>query len=537
MKILLLRFLEAFNFFKKPFQFYFDANKALASFEGGIISLMILGILILSFCTSDFVNKTNPIISERLISNTSPSLSLNNMNFAPVIYFYHVTIKDNKIISEILKPDPQYFSINVSVINSKKDEYNLTSYELHDCTKNDFDETLDSSYYSKGMCFLYKNQSSLIDYTDTVWWSEATMLMITVNLCINSTSNEFNCKPRSEIVEFLTQKQIYFYFGYLESLFFLDDYEHPERKNLGSFIQQIINPKLSSKLSLYYMETELILKDQLGLSTSNVNYIQEDSTKRNYQYNIISENEDNALIEIDVYPSYTKRIIKRRYQTVSELISFLGGLASALQFFGMFAANIFIYLKVLKKIINKFYNLDEISKGMSPIEINSQKFIEDLKHKKNNNDNFSNEKQEIPNNIFKNVHDSIHFQNGKYKNLQVGVFEYFKMRIKKLCLADSLNKKEKIIQKCENIMKNDLEIFSLIKTLKQFEILKRVIFTSRQLRMFNSIKLAVVMNKNEENCDENSKLSCKNNEDDEENMKNISEIDKRLLNFIMYDKF
>jgi len=73
-----------------------------------------------------------------------------------------------------------------------------------------------------------------------------------------------------------------------------------------------------------------------------------------------------------------------------------------------------------------------------------------------------------------------------YEKLSIGIFEYVKYWLKKICLLKN-SRKEKWIEKSEKILKKELDIISILSQLKEFEKLKLILLNEDQLILFDSL--------------------------------------------------
>lgn len=211
-------FFSFFNIFTNPFHFYINSEENLTSRCGNILTFLIFLLLIYMFATSDMIHHKNPKISDQIIANKAPSVTINNRNFAPVVMLYEFF---GNFSSKFVEIDPSYFNITVGLFSSISDKTKpIKNFALHECVSADFNhENKYKEYYEGGYCFLERNESIDLSGQRDFWFGNVISLAITVKICSNETYNN-SCKPLNEILDFakgkyfsLTVKPLYFHIG------------------------------------------------------------------------------------------------------------------------------------------------------------------------------------------------------------------------------------------------------------------------------------------------------------------------------------
>ena len=91
-------------------------------------------------------------------------------------------------------------------------------------------------------------------------------------------------------------------------------------------------------------------------------YYQQDYKGSNFAFynrNGKSIEEFRMLLAVTIGLSPNKRVISRKYQLLTEILSQLGGLFSILQLFGSLFLSIFPYLKIKQNFFKKLYLIPE----------------------------------------------------------------------------------------------------------------------------------------------------------------------------------
>lgn len=582
MKYKLFSFLDKFNLFKSPFHFYINSNDSLTSGFGSILSFLIFFFLIFMFINSDMIKHTNPKIFDEIIANKAPKITLNNRNFAPVIMisesFTNLSFKNFAM-------DGSYFEIVVDLFaNNNNNVSKIKSYNVHECTSKDFNNEIKyKDYYEGGYCFLSSNEDLELVGQENFWFGKIYFFTISLRICSNITFNN-SCKPLDEILDFIEEKN--FSLDFIDSTFVLENFENPEHKNYENYLVAALNRNIITKKSLSLMEVDLHLDDSFLFGEEKFEkYIQQDASQKHFEVNYKTEEEyknDRTLAEFKFSPSYSKRVLRRRYQKIIELFSLLGGLASFLHFIGTFIADLFLHKKALLLFVNKLYKYNENSSNLNTTgkdSIREDNINEEIKDKFQLNESSifnlgsfrSRNQKDLQlemKSIGKNslnikdaymqkefIGDSIisenkkKFQSFKYVEIlkktqdkilpfSISFFEYVKFGLKSIFCKTKFSKKEKMIEKCEEVYKNELELYNILMKIKEIDILKEILLDEQEIKIFNSIPrplMSLKLNAENENQKEietqKSSFFLSYLEDISVNKSHLSEFDKKILNY------
>lgn len=555
---------NSINTFKTPFQFYINSEKSLKSGVGTICSLIILTVTIFMFFTSDMLDHKNPKISDQILASRNASIKISNENLAPVIFFTEMIFSEGKAIIKPVLMDPSFIKFSVKELNYHESSSKFVKdLPVHRCQSEDFDSSLEmKSHYENGYCFFKRNESMELQTKKSYWFDDMNTLYISLEFCSNETFNN-SCKPRSEILDYIKGK--FFGISFIESSFNSEDFEKPETKIYGKSIEIVLSSGIQSSNFLEIMETEIILDDSFWMgSVKKEKYVQESQRTLEIAY---ENSEDSSLIaEFFLRGSFIKRVIKRRYQKLPELLSVLGGLSSLLHFFFAFVTNFFSQRKSLLLFINNLYKIpcnnhqktllniekEEVSnekKGFAPNVFpvpnssamtirnkNDIKIEMETNNSKNNKDFVVENKINSPS-VQKNnsQFDFIEIMNQSMKKkppFVISILEYILYTLKKFfSCPKNLSDKEKLIAELEEKEKKELDIYNILKKIKEIEILKEIIFNKRQLELFNCINKSFLIREQEKTADKNQEnvfLVYEKNK----NTKILDKIDKRLFSYL-----
>ena len=277
-------FLRPFNLFQFPIQFFIDSQQRISSPAGSVLSVLIFATLLFLFIDSDMINHTNPKIFDQIISNESPIISLNNVNFAPVLSLFQEDIIDPTTASQSF--DPSYVNVSVSYITVENYQSIETPINYHECSGADFNGTIDiEDYYEGGYCF-DNTENIQLSSTAKEWFGNMNFLNITLSICSNKTSNG-TCKPLDQILSYLKGRS--FSLSFLESYFDLEDYENPVKTYYGNSIMTHINPDFYEEIDIFIMQGELTKEDSFWDGVGKFEkYVEEDSTQYDFQFEYIN---------------------------------------------------------------------------------------------------------------------------------------------------------------------------------------------------------------------------------------------------------
>ena len=348
--------LESLDLFKNSNFFFFKSRRQIFSIQGVFISLFIYAILIMLFFQSDAILKKNPTISDEILANSEGIIPVNNLNVIPILNMYD---SNYNYVTEI---DTSYFNIGVYL--------NDLQYFLHPCNSNDMiNENVQESYYESSFCIDKNLTLELISTKDIV-----TILHIKIFMCNNETYDG-NCKPQSEINDFLGNKMIYL--NFIQSSFDLNNFSSPVIiDTISGYVRSFINLDFSQSVTLAFMQINFLDDSNLILQEQKSNlYYQQDENYRNYAfYQKRTENDANLpLIDYRIVASNKQRVITRRYQKLQDILGILGGLTSVFKLVGGFFVGIFVQLKLIKNTLNEIYYLPKKSKKSKRHSPKSQK--------------------------------------------------------------------------------------------------------------------------------------------------------------------
>ena len=207
-----MNFFLNFDIFTTNSFFFYESNKRVATCPGLLASAILYALLIYVFISSDMIQKTNPQISDQIVSLTDQNVNaiLSNSNFLPSFLI------TDEVYNTYTYIDPTIWSFDFIFYDANGGNESL-SVRLYNCSSLNF-----SLLYDGYLCF---ENSTTFDLSYDATSISSPMLEIKLSLCSNSSSNDVICKPYDEIYNFTKGK--YFDFSFLQSSFDLNNYDTP----------------------------------------------------------------------------------------------------------------------------------------------------------------------------------------------------------------------------------------------------------------------------------------------------------------------
>ena len=556
-------FLDYADIFRFPLTLTFNKLEKTSTYTGKLTTLCIIIFLMYSFIVSDLVNKKNAqTLNQDLIQLKRPSMLLSKQNFTMALGIAdsnNVFIIDETVFS---------FIFYIYHYNSTSQIVNQTTYILQPCNQKNFIENPNefSTLGLTGTFCLPIDEVKLGGY-----WDEEIIdyFWIELRTCQNSSSSNITCKSSEEINFMLKNNfiDIYMTNHNIDSA----NYGSPISRNLKILYQRIDSALLKS-INLYMKQSNIETDD--GFFFENLKII-ESFLQGDIENDItFIQNTDNLLYVMNIYSSNLQTTVVRKYQKIQTLLAQLGGICNFLFLFGFLLSKFENHYNLISFISNELYIFPKIDKkkpkakadsiinsgsanSLSPANKKNWqdrlKSVLKVKHfSKKSIGMTSSENLMIPQNLE-------HYQKLKQKEnfFSVGFGCFLKLLFKKQinCIFKKLNKKERLFEKSENQIADELDILNILKKLHDIEKLKRILLSEEQLYCFNLLSKPMIipenvnlrrLSKNHVIEDKRFKFSVKNNKYFEkqklreiyENLKERSQgskIDKRIIKLLDED--
>ena len=498
MNLELLRTLCNFiNLFKFNFTFRFSDNrKQFATPLGLVFSLVIYGVLIFFFVSSDMIKKKNPsTIFQNIPKNTSPSIHLKKNTFKPIFGIGNRNLESFGIDPDMLELRVYGSSKKVNLDTKGDQKWIPTNFSTHRCSAEEINQAnyINPMRIIIGYCvddgYHWDMEGSFFDPNET-------QFLIELRLCENTPPLKI-CKSDVEIQTFLQDK--YFVLFFQDSYVDFNDYENPV-KFFPHVEKIILTPSSQSTSEIYLVKGEMFDDDSFLLESEK--YLNFFSKNSGNFYSIARNFHDNTPIAKFIFgSSQNLRQNTRTYQKLTDVLGRLSGIANLLIVSGFICLNFYqqtlFTLYFIKNVIfsgdklkNLMRNTIEISlvaaklkeKKEANFEIEQGKLskrgeisceiVNNIQSQKNKqNVNFSKIKKKISNrnNCISEWLSFIHMKFKRILRWKLTVIEEFYFNAEKK-LEESLNI-ENVMQKIQKMEEFISNFNSNLKpiTLKKFE--------------------------------------------------------------------
>lgn len=507
MKKICKNFFQCLDIYKMPMNVMFYSKEKISTNFNIMLSILFYCTLLTAFFQSDFFKKKHPKISDQVYDNKKASIELNEKNFGLNLWLYD----DEDYIREI---DNSYIFLNVTQMtyNYHIDEYDKKNYTLEPCQ---------DPKYIDGFCIQNEEKIHLA-LSEETWNGEYNYLKIVLLLCNNQTFNN-QCKSLEEIKDYVDGK--YFAVGFYQYLVDAANYNDPISVDDQNFHEFTINKNFHQIYQISFMEAQLYHDENLLVDDGGEaihTFYQIDSYPNFNFYEVSSDDEEihnDELINFLIYPSRNKRIVKRKYISLIEALSNLGGLATFLNFFGVIISKISINAKIIRKVaknLNKRENEDNkkenevinknkcennIAKEHEKIEIKDSLFHNSVEMSLRNKNDIEMEKLEINSrnaiqcqnkshpDQFKNKKESV-YEKGHQLNIntveRIYFFDFLTYYIRHF-FKFKLRYKDKLIEESQKFFVSNFEFSKLTKKSLDVDKIKLVLMDDHHQKIFNSI--------------------------------------------------
>lgn len=496
-------FIRKFDFLSRGPQLLINKETTYKTISGAIFSsLTIIFVCFYSYSIGKEVfEKQFPLIIER--DSVSQEIYYHNVSQSNFFFMYSISTEDNLFILDDIdkvldikvyhysyfqnETDSNFTKIPISVTYCNNTKRNPINFFSKDQLANSF-------------CLINFNISFGGNWDDSMLSS----FMVDIFLCKNTTTNE-NCLPYKDQVEILDNK----YFNlYIES----------NRVNSKEYSDPIITIMNNIYFSIdinQYKIIEIFYKTvlvQTNIGWLFENIISQYGIQFDYSFidnTVILNRDDNKSIgSLSIYSSRKETIYERKYITILDIISNLGGLLEIIIISFMIISNIISYKLINLKLINTIFEFNDLSKKVTvsgrEIEKERENYFKakSYRGKEDYNSNISilekNKDKKIKVNNLLSLSDS---KNKGFKLNIINKNVFFKKHIqlndcqvislKFICpqfRSNYVNYINKLYIKCINEVKSYCSIDYLILKIREIEYLKFILLNYEQNISFDYLK-------------------------------------------------
>lgn len=481
----LLQYLSVFDLFKTEIFLNFENKEKTSTILGKLISILIAGLMLYTFISSDLIQKKSPnVVNQEIEAKKRPFISLNSSSFTMVFALSDDNNWNYPIDKSIwdIKPIFKYYKVDGS-------NYTLDKRSYHRCRESDFPRN--PEIYSQFNLYNYTYCLDNKNINVSGYWDEeeVSYFVLEVHKCINTTENNNSCKSLEEIEKFFVGK----YFGvYLEKVNInVRDYKNPFT-SMVKYYYRLIEVGIAKVMYLYLEKVSIETND--GFFTDSNNLL-ESYKFGNFIYDYAQKRED-MLFAFFIYSDAKIEEINRYYIKFGDIIGKMGGIASIIMIFGALLAKLEASLYIKNNIINEIYAFPKKINQSKLKKVVTNAKEKDLNPKKID-PNIKPEDIEMSVKSKRDIQRSDTVNFNKYKEekktshrILMGFFDYIKFKLKP---KNKLNEKEKLYKKGENNMKKDMNIVEIIRKLHDIDKIKAIIFDESQLHLFELVSKPMIL--------------------------------------------
>jgi hypothetical protein len=535
--ITIMNYLRKIDIFGEKVKIFINKEEAVSTSLGGsfTIALIILCITFTWIIGKDIIYKQSPYLNkESLINEFYPSITLNRTSFPFAVFvtdYDGVPVSNDRLFQVVLT----YYEYAVHsdgyyYVRSK------TNVEVEPCGLKHF-PSIDTDQFNKSNLGIYQclkeENLELVGY-----WTEEYFKYLEVRL---QACNGIDCLPLDDTINYIKENRISFNIIYLEPFLQNTNFDNPLQYAVTLkyiYAQSLLAKAVTFGLDINYLHTDY------GLINNDFH------TSDFFSLGIINPTDPvdidvgtHTLVTFEIFSSNKYTNLYRSYIKAPDILAAVGGLMGVGQVIFAHLNILFSRLNRNLNVINQVYNLDnpiDNKKGViQKAEANklapSESLIQ-LKHKRKTHIfDQTLQRYVIPNDeegetipYSKKVENikKVFQQRGDLKfNVKETLYYIFCRKCKMFKINDRTKNKVIKYEKGEKFVKVYYDLINIIKRLEELELLKKVIFTENQHRLFDLLRQLTT---NERVCDEKLK-------DIEEDLKNIYDMrDKSIVDGNLY---
>jgi len=334
-----------FDIYSKRISFYYNTKEKIGSFLGFVLTIIyVMSIIMLSFyyCIRLLKRKDIIIHDSTMYAQGIPNFDI-NQNLLYFAFGLEDPITNSRYIDETIYLPIIYF-IKMKKENGTLVTKNKIMLNVERCNVSKFGEKYESLFDQNELNNSYCLQNFNLTLSGGFKYDKFSYIRIKIQPCINSTENNFHCKPQNIIDSYLSSA----YFSILIKDIGLNPLNYdipviPVLKNLYTTVDKSIMRDFFIYFGIIEVQTDL------GLFTTNIKtekYLQ----FRQYHDTFIFREIDDYLSGKDIFTAQIRleeyiKVQKRKYTKFPEIFSLIGGYMQLLY-------TIFTLMMILTKNIN-----------------------------------------------------------------------------------------------------------------------------------------------------------------------------------------
>ena len=395
-----------FDMYSKKIGFYYNNHEKISSFFGFFLTILFIFAFLILFLyeiIKAIKRKELKVYDTNIYSQEMPIIDIDIDQF----YFAFGLEYPNTANRYI---DESIYTVDITFLDRRKikDEF-ITVYqqklEIEKCKVENFGKDYQNLFIKDELnnSYCLKNFNYSLTFAGSYKYDRITYIRILVYPCVNSSNNNFSCKPQEQI-------DSYFKSGYFSIVL----------KDFGLNPSNYSSPKVPTLQDLYTTIDKRFSKNYIlnfGLTEvhTDTSLIKEQLNKEKYlQFRKVLETfsfrdekdylSGQSLILVQLRLEDTIYIQKRTYTKISEIFSFIGGYMQLMNTVFMLISTIInkIYseIKIVKSIFNFNVKENKLTLKLKSINDLGKKFNCEIyenssKNTKENKDNSEYEKNEF----------------------------------------------------------------------------------------------------------------------------------------------
>jgi len=402
-----------FDMYSKKIGFYYNNHEKISSFFGLFLTILyILASFILFLYEIILVIKRKElkVYDTNIYSQEMPiiDVDIDQLYFAFGLEYPNTA---NRYIDESI------YTVDITFLDRRKikDEF-ITVYqqklEIEKCKVENFGKDYQNLFVKDELnnSYCLKNFNYSLTFAGSYKYDRITYIRILVYPCVNSTKNNFSCKPQEQIDSYFKSG----YFSIVLKDFGLNpsNYSSPRVPTLQD-LYTTIDKRFSKNYILNFGLTEVhtdtsLIKEKLNKEK----YLQFRKVLETFSFR---EEKDylagQSLILVQLRLEDTIYIQKRTYTKISEIFSFIGGYMQLMNTIFMLISTIInrIYSEI--KIVNSIFNFNakenKLILKLKFINDSGKKFNCEIYETSSKNSKENKDNSEFEKNVFKSKNDLI----------------------------------------------------------------------------------------------------------------------------------
>lgn len=494
------------DLFKAPFLFSFSPKRNyISTLTGFLVSLLIYFIITILFFTSDYYHGRNPkVTSDVLTLNQRPLLRLNKSNFEMSFGIFDGIGLEYEIDESILNITIYNATLNYSDSKIPK----LLMKNFHKCDPNDLSKL---ELIKNGRSQIYCFDDVDLDLDGFLNNKISKSFFIEISKCNNSFFSQ-KCKSEEEIQSFLQYK--YFSLAFIDYSIDNLNLDHPFSVH-EKVIYFLLDSNFFKRIETYFRKSYVVTDNNMFADAKvEEAFAFEQNTLDSSQINAKTSS-SHLIFQMELLTSLQIQKNTRVYQNIPELLAYLGAVFNVLVLIGKLLLSIKkpfdIMCFILKRTI--IFERGGFSIGDAKKNNNFELGISKDKEILNETQNLKNQSlllssklektvlgpklniEMIPNHSFRKRKNS----DGEFKKItlipeqkiietfHINFFNFLKIKFFSFFCKKKNKEKEKLILETEKFYDQITEISFILKKIMEIEVLKEILLTPKQKKLFNLI--------------------------------------------------